>query len=459
MAKFVKTKSLYIPFLSYIRKFRVLRVLVLLLAFQFSQVTVEAFPGPVKIMPLGNSITYDTYTGDLRTSDLRTGYRQPLWLQLQSAGYNVDFVGGVVAGENALPSFDPDNEGHPGYTDTQVASNVYTWLVANPADIVLLHIGTNDLNVSSTDEVNILNEIDRYEADYGRQVLVLVARIINRAVYSSTTTTFNDNVEALVNTRIAAGDNLKMVDLENGAGIVYDYEPTGDFKDLLHPNQGGFNKLSNVWYTSLAASIFTLDVQPSIGSGTVDPAPGSYDYAEGSIVELTATADPGWTFTGWSGDAAGSTNPLSVTMDGNKSITATFTQDTYTLSVVAAGSGSVSKNPDQPNYNSGTMVQLTATADPGWTFTGWSGDAAGSTNPLSVTMSSNKNITATFTQNTYTLSVVASGSGSVSKNPDQPNYNSGTVVQLTATADAGLDLHRLVGRRHWQHQSTVGDHE
>ena len=47
---------------------------------------------PVRIMPLGDSITYDSHSGDIRPSSLRTSYRQPLWLSLTGTGYNVDFV-------------------------------------------------------------------------------------------------------------------------------------------------------------------------------------------------------------------------------------------------------------------------------------------------------------------------------------------------------------------------------
>ena len=78
-------------------------------------------------------------------------------------------------------------------------------------------------------------------------------------------------------------------------------------------------------------------------------------------------------------------------------IDASFAIDTHTLTVTVVGHGSVAKSPDQPSYDQGTPVQLTATADPGYGFAGWSGDATGNTNPLVVNMDSDKNITATFT--------------------------------------------------------------
>ncbi len=65
---------------------------------------------PVRIMPLGNSITYGNYHPELRPEGLITGYRQPLWIMLQEAGYEVDFVGSRATGADAEPAFDPDNE-------------------------------------------------------------------------------------------------------------------------------------------------------------------------------------------------------------------------------------------------------------------------------------------------------------------------------------------------------------
>ena len=84
-------------------------------------------------------------------------------------------------------------------------------------------------------------------------------------------------------------------------------------------------------------------------------------------------------------------------------ISVTFAINTYTLDVAVVGNGTVSKSPDQLTYNYGTNVELTATADWGWKFSSWSGDVAGSTNPVLVTMDANKSATATFTQDSAYL--------------------------------------------------------
>jgi uncharacterized repeat protein (TIGR02543 family) len=70
----------------------------------------------------------------------------------------------------------------------------------------------------------------------------------------------------------------------------------------------------------------------------------------------------------------------------------------HTLSVITAGSGSVALNPPGGTYNAGTVVTLTATPDAGYVFSGWSGDLSGSTNPTTIAMNGDKNVTATFTE-------------------------------------------------------------
>jgi uncharacterized repeat protein (TIGR02543 family) len=121
-------------------------------------------------------------------------------------------------------------------------------------------------------------------------------------------------------------------------------------------------------------------------------------YVYGTNVTLTANAAVGWSFANWTGDASGSDSPIVVNMTSNKVVTATFTQNQYTLTVNVVGSGSVGKNPDLTTYTHGTNVTLNATAQPGWVFSSWSGDQTGSANPVTLTMNSDKVVTATFTE-------------------------------------------------------------
>ena len=159
---------------------------------------------------------------------------------------------------------------------------------------------------------------------------------------------------------------------------------------------------------------YTLSIT-TVGSGSVAKNPNQPTYPHGTIVQLTATPAVGYTFTGWSGDTVTTTNPLNVPMTRSKSLTATFTINTYTLTINTVGNGTVSKNPNQATYNHGTVVTLTATPSTGYSFAGWSGDTVTTTNPLSLTMVDNTSLTATFTLNTYTLTLNTVGNGTASR--------------------------------------------
>ena len=121
----------------------------------------------------------------------------------------------------------------------------------------------------------------------------------------------------------------------------------------------------------------------------------SWDYGNGIAVASSHVYVTGYSGGTWQGD--GNANPLHA-HSGLDDIVALKLGDYYTLTVTTAGNGSgtVVKTPDAASYPAGTVVTLTAYADPGSYFGGWSGDASGLTNPLTVTMDANKHITATF---------------------------------------------------------------
>lgn len=210
---------------------------------------------PVRIMPLGDSITRGWY-GSVGSN----GYRKPLYLNLAGRGYNVDFVGGMNDGDFA----DRNHEGHDGWhaaggTGGGLLPNVYNWLVVHPADIVLLHIGTNDITYNDQDvnEVSgILDEIDRFSED----ITVILALIINRQSYSAATTQFNDELNAMALNRIAGGDDIIIVDMESALNY------STDMVDNLHPNDAGYAKMADVWYDVLDS---ILAVPPTIVSAPV----------------------------------------------------------------------------------------------------------------------------------------------------------------------------------------------
>jgi hypothetical protein len=204
-------------------------------------------------------------------------------------------------------------------------------------------------------------------------------------------------------------------------------------------------------------------VTASTGTLTWTGNMGMVTYSDaGTEVTLTAIADIGSTFTGWSGEGCAGTGACTVTMTQARNITATFTLDNrYVLSVIKVGTGNgivttstgtltwTGSNGTATYTDYGTVVALTAAADKGSTFTGWSGEGCTGTGICTVTMTQARGVTATFSYNSYPLTVTKSGTGSgiVIANPGTLAWTGtigtatysdfGTMVTLTATASDG----------------------
>ena len=145
------------------------------------------------------------------------------------------------------------------------------------------------------------------------------------------------------------------------------------------------------------APTYTLSVSVSpSGAGSVSPSGGEYE--SGVQVTLTASPASGYTFDYWSDGVSGTTSSTTVTMDSNKSLTANFKSTTqiYTLTTNINPSGGGFISPSGGEYESGEQVTLTASPASGYTFDHWSGSASGATYTITLTMDSDKSITANF---------------------------------------------------------------
>ncbi|MBI5750307.1 MAG: InlB B-repeat-containing protein, partial [Nitrospinae bacterium] len=233
------------------------------------------------------------------------------------------------------------------------------------------------------------------------------------------------------------------------------------------------NGLTNVtavaggWYHTIAIKgqeLYTLTItKADTGSGTVTSSPAGIDcgadcseaYNSATVVTLTPTPDTGSYFAGWSGDADCSDG--SVTIDADKTCTALFTLNAYNLNITInppAGGTVTAPGINCPgdcteSYNYNTSVTITAVANTGYTFDSWTNCDSPSGNQCTMTMNSDKTVTANFTSTSiqYTLAIAKSGEGSVTvvSSPAgincgadcQEAYNANTVVTLTVTPEPG----------------------
>ncbi|MBS3817356.1 MAG: hypothetical protein KGY76_07325, partial [Candidatus Thermoplasmatota archaeon] len=147
---------------------------------------------------------------------------------------------------------------------------------------------------------------------------------------------------------------------------------------------------------------YELNIDAGDG-GTTNPSPGTYTYSEGKEVSIEAIPDEGWSFSHWAGDYPSGEqeeNVTTIVMDSNKSLTAYFediNQDVeYELSISIEGGGTTEPVEGTHTYYSGEQVSVTANPEQGWGFSEWTGDYQSEEEEITITMDSNKSITAHF---------------------------------------------------------------
>ena len=180
----------------------------------------------------------------------------------------------------------------------------------------------------------------------------------------------------------------------------------------------------------------TTSTNPTEG-GTL--LPSSAQFEEGETVVLNATPTEEYVFFSWAG-VSGENSTTSIVMNSDKSVVALFVKKQYSLEISVEGEGEVTekiiKAGSSTDYNSGTIVELSANPVSEWVFVEWKGDLSGSENPTQITINKPKKIIAVFQKKQYPLNIEIEGEGSVEEKiikPGVPNsYNSGTVVSVKA---------------------------
>lgn len=194
-------------------------------------------------MPLGDSIT-EAYDG-------QASYRYWLWHKLIEAGYAVDFVGSqnaVYQGQPAFTDFDRDHEGHWGWRVDQILEQVSTWAAAAQPDVVLIHLGTNDVLFAQQGVPSTIAElgqlIDRLR-QVNPNVRILLAQLIPALNRVADIATFNDQIPVLAAQKSTYQSPVLVVDQ------FTNFDPAMDTYDGAHPNELGEKKMADRWNAAL----------------------------------------------------------------------------------------------------------------------------------------------------------------------------------------------------------------
>lgn len=211
--------------------------------------TASALEAPVRIMPLGDSITFGESTP---ITGVQGGYRNLLYTLLDAAGYNVDFVGTFSDTDNpGLP--DRDHQGKPSYRVDEIDTEITGWLneVEDP-DVILLLIGTNDFLQTwlYKQPAGVLDELDALITKITTSRPH--AKIIVSSLIPSTVSTdieakqviFNQGIPDLVDQHVAQGHPVSSVNM-------HDALEEADLFDDIHPTPLGYEKMAQVWKNAI----------------------------------------------------------------------------------------------------------------------------------------------------------------------------------------------------------------
>jgi lysophospholipase L1-like esterase len=238
---------------------------------------------PLRILPLGDSITYGF---DMNAWGATNGYRQPL-LDLLSNN-TVDYIGSMESG-NMLKN---RTEGHSGARIELIAqwANVSLWEMPN---VVLLMAGTNDVLATYWAEPpepellslapgrlgNLIDQI--FDAVPETTLIVAGITAFKNATFQAGGLIFNAQIPGVVAERANAGKHVLTIDM-------MDYVPAADTGDGVHPNQTGYALMAQGWYTGL---------QQAASNGWIVEAQTPYNETTATATAIgtptsTATSSP-----------------------------------------------------------------------------------------------------------------------------------------------------------------------
>jgi lysophospholipase L1-like esterase len=206
------------------------------------------------VLPLGDSITFGLINGGSNG-----GYRVELFRLAVTNNLSITFVG---SGDPNGPSmvegrpFPKAHEGFSGWTIQQIHNRLFNspdrGAVDAEPEIVLLHIGTNDMYLGADGAPQRLGTLIDSLTERLPESLIVVSTIIPFPGSANNVTTYNTALVSVVNERISAGKHVAFVDQFEGF-------PTGELGDGVHPTQAGYNRMGAKWFAAISEYLPPLE--------------------------------------------------------------------------------------------------------------------------------------------------------------------------------------------------------
>ena len=237
---------------------------------------------------------------------------------------------------------------------------------------------------------------------------------------------------SMTNHSVVIGDVVDSSLAIDSNGTLY----FGSFDKKLYAIKAGWNLADSDWPKFRRDNSGTgrwpsyqIDANASpVESGTIA---GAGVHNQGATAILTAAPATGYSFSHWSGDSNETNGTITLAATQHRSVTAHFTLNSYTLTATSGTGGSVSGT---GVFSYGTVPPITATADTGHSFTGWTGDGIADLNTSNTTVliTQDRNVTANFAINRHVLTVSGGIGGSVS-GAGTFDWNSSVFISATPT--------------------------
>lgn len=256
------------------------------------------FPSGLKIMPLGDSITYGH-------DGTNAGYRGPLYSLLKPLAADFVYVGSSTERGGYLPPEQRHNEGHSSYTLQDTSNNLDGfdntrflehggaernpnggyWLTGGGSsgrpplypDIILMMLGTNDLPDPAGVDLR-LNSLITKITTLRPNTKLFVAKIIPARKLPAAVASYNAIVETTVSNFKAAGANIHLVDL------FTNFPANGLIWDEVHPNDNGFNWMAIQWHEAVIRAY-----SPEGGSSLATTFLNTVSVSQGATLDLHGT--------------------------------------------------------------------------------------------------------------------------------------------------------------------------
>ncbi|KAI1412316.1 carbohydrate esterase family 3 protein [Hypoxylon sp. FL1857] len=215
----------------------------------------------LRYMPFGDSITEIIC------------WRAKLWEKLKPTEWgSVDWVGSGRGENNCGDStYDRDNEGHSGFLAIDIANRkqLVGWLQQNPADVITMHLGTNDIvqqNKPTNDIIAAFTTLVGVMRDSNPNMKIVVAQIIPMGFGN-----YNTQIQNLNKAIIPWAQGLNKT--ESPIWVVDQYtgfSGTTDLRDGVHPNAAGDDKMVNVWYPALVNAFQVAQAEKAAAAKQVE---------------------------------------------------------------------------------------------------------------------------------------------------------------------------------------------